>query len=1113
MTKIVDIEPPTDKEMPDIRIIYDYDDFIDELRDLYNQVETTVNQRRAEYEYRQWEAPARIKFEEIDLHSLTSRMLSVHKTLQSKAHLRILNRGNSQEDARKARFVAIAGICELIKDEFVGKFWDVHRRVIGWGPDSTVYDWIWESGFKEQGIELLISHYRREFVQTLVLESGVPKNRVHDIIEFFVIYWRYLNNIEDVENLIDKIILGEYPLDNIPAAQKRSLTELCVHASDFTKAFALAVDKLSRIFKYIESSDEIYHGEIEKYIDLIFRKTGINPLEILRGEEQLKKIYRLILGVITPQKLERILKTKPIGTKIRKADNQLVRIDTYKEIQYGEHILDGARFTCVPNTCLQLADLQNLEFDTVVHLGTGVLLKSKSKIKAIINRRNRPDLVRSFFAPNFEAYIFYMEQSPAMTIALRTENGKVDERLTAPEGFECNSFLHYSGNLRKNIHSIYASISSCRIMSDEHGGLKLALKSGISPEPVSVINLNSDGYGYCSERSVPIKEPTPCNIRFRVTRIDSDETVSVNGKMIESYCEVAPAILFSPYYGRQFPLVSSGNKIRYGGKKFVLYAADSDSGTLAFSNMSEIGTSVQGAYSVRILAWENTSAPCEIRYILGEEVFSWCFDRYLHFNLYVRKVHDCKVDNLTLGSLQGVSVEDFEITVNPVPIDEIRNKLIWGLTINNGTPLTVPYTRGPVGTIEGPSIKFSRESINDLIGMAGYKTSNKENALIEISLGIQDHIFSHVKFWVFPDVQITMHENLRQGSDAYANARSGNSYFNNIALKDSRGNTKVPSLCQYYEKLWKAVEHPFYGKLDLEEYGTVLDICVIPKAFGFRFGNIKTGVDEPPRNLMKWETSNFDLLVLSDDPGRPVVFVNSQESGLHFTESGIVRFANLIDLPGLLKSENIVNCLAGNYTADFTILYHLTVLKAEFHMIHGSIMGKISFNGPAGFVIEVAVFKNPGDTYEHKIAGCRVVSDGNEHIDHPLEVPLTISNSQHKDGFYVRLYFSESGGSQTSGAHEFGESWHVDTELRQPGVDDYEYFITKARIAMEDNKVFQANRFIELAMKNAPAGDLNMLLDLKKKNDIKRIGITIKSLAVQSLRVLNKEFLLDLDES
>ena len=70
--------------------------------------------------------------------------------------------------------------------------------------------------------------------------------------------------------------------------------------------------------------------------------------------------------------------------------------------------------------------------------------------------------------------------------------------------------------------------------------------------------------------------------------------------------------------------------------------------------------------------------------------------------------------------------------------------------------------------------------------------------------------------------------------------------------------------------------------------------------------------------------------------------------------------------------------------------------------------------------------------------------------------------------------------------------------------DDYEYFITKARMAMEDNKVFQANRFIELAMKNAPAGDLKMLLDLKKKNDVRRIGITIKSLAVQSFRVFKQ---------
>ena len=183
-----------------ISVLRDYGAFANEVNCLHKEIEAALERRLGEYVAAGLDVPQRIKFEELDLRHFMARMLSVHKTLQSNVHYSVL-RLFSQE-ARKARTVAIAGICELVKEGFLGKFWDTYQKFIGWGPDTTVYDWIWEKGFQDLGIALVRSEYIREFVQTLVLESGVPKKSISDIVNFFILYWRYLSNNPDVERLI-----------------------------------------------------------------------------------------------------------------------------------------------------------------------------------------------------------------------------------------------------------------------------------------------------------------------------------------------------------------------------------------------------------------------------------------------------------------------------------------------------------------------------------------------------------------------------------------------------------------------------------------------------------------------------------------------------------------------------------------------------------------------------------------------------------------------------------------------------------------------------------------------------------------------------------------------
>lgn len=1095
--------------MPEVKIIYDFKDFIVETRELYEYVENALELRREEYKSIGLKIPARVKFEEVDLRRLTKRMLSIHKTLQSTRHTYLLNKNIYQDDAKKARLVAIAGICEFVKEEFVGKFWDAHRRIIDWGPDNTVYDWIWEKGFKEIGIPLIRSEFRREFVQTIVLESGVPKNRIRDIIDFFVIYWRYLRNINDVESLINAIIKGEQPLASIPVTDRSRLVDICKHAADLTMAFALAIKKLSKIFKFIEESDELFHEDIEEYENLIFSRTGINPLEILRDKDQIKKIYRLVLGVVTPQKLERILQAKPIGTRIQTPDGNTVRADSYKTIQYGEHLLDGAKFTCVPNTSIQLSELQNLPNNTVVRLGTGVLLKSKSKIRATVNGRTRNDLVLGLYTPNFVAHVFYIEQQPAMVISLRTEDGAVNTKLSAPEGFRLNSFLHYSGNFKKNSHLITANISYCRIKSTLHLNSSVSLVSDVGSEPLAIIRLDNDGQGYCSERSVPLNEPSPQLICFRVAANEAGDTLCINGKPVESTCRLSSAMLFSPYYGREFAPLSSSGSTKYGGKKFVLYVETKEIGRLNLINLNVTADAIQGEYTVKVLVWDDIKLPCKIQCALENETLLWNFEKCLHFNLYIKKVQEQKLSNLILGHLQGVSPDEFEMTINPTPPDDVRDKLVWGLAINNMEPVTIPFCNGPDGIADGPSLRFTGSSISRLASLARLNSLITSNSAIDISIGIQDHVFSSVKIWIFSDVTVSFPDNLRQGSEIYADAKIGNNHIKMIPLQDRRGSNTVPNLFKYNEGAWKAVEHPFFGKIDLEEYGTCLEICAIPSMKGLRFGNIKSGAVEPVRDIMKKELADFDLLVVSDN--KPQLFVNYQNCGLEFGRSGNLYYLKMRDIPKINAKTNKVHCLADGQELEFKVLDRLNILRADFHhhIVNGCIHGNLSFSGPIGAKINVAVFNNPSDPYNQKIAELDLPCDGNEKLNIVAEIPLGLVDHSHEEGCYVRLYLIENDKVHISKAHVFGESWHVHLEF-ESRASNYEYLVERAKQGLESGKVFFACRCIEAAMKLAPREDMLKLSELKKKIDGKRNEITFKSLAEQSMKVLHKEFLLEI---
>jgi hypothetical protein len=1090
------------------QFICDFDKFIFQVIHLYQIIEDARLQRIKEYDAIGYHRPARIKFEELDLHQYKNEMLSVHKTLQWRGHNRFL-----KENTQKARIVAIAGICELIKDEFVGRFWDMYEKTIGWKGDSTVYDWIWEAAFIDEGIQLIHSTDRREFVQTLVLESGVPKSRTKDIIDLFVIYWRYLRGTGDVETIINLVNGGQLVPENIPWKERDRFNKLCSNASDFSKAFALAVNKLCRIFEFIEVCDEIVSGRVEEYVEIIAKNTGIHPLEVIRDQEQLIKLYNLLLGLVTPEKLLKIFQAKSPGTSVRTPDGATLRIDRYKDVLLGEHILDGVRFVCVPTTSLQLGDLISLHTNIVTRIGNSILLKSRSEITAFVNGIVRSDLTRKLFITGrekqfFEGYIFFVEQRPAITISLQTADGKVNTTIRPTDGFHCFPVLMYSGQISKNTHNLSVNIGSFRLMSSQHIDKEIIFKIDSYEEPLACVTTNRDGFVYCSERIAFLKNPAPGVIRISAYDCETGSVLDINGNNAESMVTLNHSMLFSPYTHYEIKPVRKGKPARFGGKKFVLFTdVDSINDRIEMSNLQTLAESSCGAYSIKLISWVDISKPCSLTIHKEQDLLEWRFEKCLHFNLYLNKLENNAPVWTIFTERQGLSPSDFEIVISPIPDEHVEKDLFWNIVINDSPPFRMSYTQGPKGRIDGGSLRISREDIKDLLHSFWMQGAGAGNACIEISLCVLENVFATVKFWVFPLFTVQLPEVLREGEEFFAWVHLGDSIKKEVVLKDNRGKSRIRYQISFSNELWELKEREYKGSLEMETLGTSVEIRAIPPLRGCRLGNRETGLAEMPRDLLRRELDNLDLLVFTDDQRWPMAFVDSKKVALKFSKSKGIMVAWLGDLPDVLNREQNVKIISGEVSVDFVVSYRPAVISVNFNelVVNNHILGTCSLRGPIGAFLNFKVFE---DNEEGQlIAQVKISCDGREHSAYPLNIYLGELENERHPKYLIRLFLYDQD-NQDSG-HEYGETWLVSPEPI-PCSDNYDYLKNKALTAFADGSFFMAQRFLQLSKPYSPANDALWLRDFEKKISHAILLASMRSIVLQTSKVLKKEFLFEI---
>ncbi len=1089
--------------MKRVIIINDFKIFTEAIDCLYEAIVKEEDHRKEEYSAIGVTVPSRIPIQDLDLSQFRQEMLSVHKTLQWRGH----NRRLTASQKNKARRVAISGICELIKDEYVGRFWDMYERVIGWPQDNTVYEWIWAKGFDYLQVDLIRSYYRREFVQTLVVESGVPKNRAKEIIEFFEIFWRYFQG-QDVHSVIEALSThGTF--SHIPYRDRYRLQALAGNASEFSRAFALAVTKLSKIFEYVSSSAIIAGGQIEDWAKQIHKEVGIDPLSVLRDKEQLKKLYNRLLGIVTPEKIYGILKSKPPGTIAVFPDGEKKRTDTIDEIQLGQYQIDGALFTCQPGINIDQEMLSTFKESTIVEIHNYILVRSYSPIVPTINDQVRKDLVyKSFIKGRDCGYVFCCKKQPGSIIHVRTADNKLDTLLSLGDGFKCYPYLSYRGNYNKGTHNLFLKINSITLISQANQHLPVKFVCSHRGDILHEGIPGKHGRLSCGERSVHISDANPCCLTISATD-NAGETIELdNGKAEISY-ELPEVMLFSPYSHNQIKPRKNGSPFLFGNRRFVLFTLSGRvSSTIELTNCEVDSTCSQGAFEIKSLTWVDQSLPFLIR-VSGSDNnrVEWQFEKCFNCNLHINRTTDTIPSSVVYKDNQGNRVSDFDVVMHPVPNQELQGHLFWNFIFNDSLPVKVPFIDLAGGCAEGKSLRIEGSKLEKLL-QSIYDPS--ANGTLEIAICTADETFVSRKIFLFPELHVKLPDIVRDGDDFEVKVNVGkNICFNEVKMKTARGRSRVKVKFERVEDKWRIKEQLFKGQVEVPSMGTTLSIESIPPYCATRFGDRNTGKVEIARDIFKRELEPYDLLIAVPGKKRPEVLINGTKQLCSWAfEIGNLLSLPLSNLKNVEYNENSILVKLPTIEKQFIIKYRLALinLHVEKYLFNGTVLGECSYRGPKGSSIKFQLQALMKD--DSRVLVQESILEPNGKVVKNQNIKFSLNEAVNIDDLdYCQLSATLCEEQGTKG-HQYGEFWQILPE-RFIGEEDFDWLKKQIITLIDEGRYFSAKKHLETAEKIVPVAEKKWMTEVKQLITGMIIKESLNKVTSQAVQVLKKEYLFE----
>ena len=497
-----------DSDMSEIEIIHDIDTFQDKVENLNAIIEENRKSVQDEYRKAGRAIPERITFEEFDLSSSISELLAIQKTLQSRSLKWKLSSRPCLR--RKALTVAFAGICQLVRDHYVGAFWDIYESRIGWRQDSHVYS-LWEETFEQERAELICTTIRREFVDSFVNEAGIPRSLQKHLVDFFLIYWRYFRH-GNVEDLIDRETFDR----DVPDSIIENLRAIVSNIREFKSAFVRRIERLIDIVSFIETSPGIKIGDVENNYRLIQQERGVDPREIIRNETRLHKIWVQIFSLITPSRFIATLSEFDLNEKILLPDGTQTTAQFCSPDQYGAYRYSKGLLTCVPDLSLDPEQIGSMPFDTIMRLGNFIFLKSENEIKIEIDGSIRQGYVKPFYLnKTFAGHVgFVRDHRYHPTIRIFTPDRRIDRTFHGKYTVDFSPRLRCVRNRRRKIVRLYATNLKVDIRNATSSAKKMDITVDSRSRALGSVCFDQRGNGTGKFKDLVFTDPQPEKYTF-----------------------------------------------------------------------------------------------------------------------------------------------------------------------------------------------------------------------------------------------------------------------------------------------------------------------------------------------------------------------------------------------------------------------------------------------------------------------------------------------------------------------------------------------------------------------------------------------------------------------
>lgn len=455
--------------------------------------------------------------------------------------------------AEKVYYVAV---CEMIKQDYNRGMLITYRAVTG-AEDINVnryYDLL-QRVSDSQGLEIKKVNGRRQFEESYILETGIPRKLTKYVIKMFRIYWRYFRNNPVNERLpiIHEYLHGndlmdEYILDHSDAVLFESYRD---YLKDFSEKAIRVFDKLDVIFSVLdEYAGEITNDNQQSISTEISKEVGFDISTVLRDSE-LINIYFAYLKQIPVNKFQKLLQNLPKQENVITPDGSQKTVSRLlvSNIVCGVYQIRGNKYFVVVDPNISLDDMLGFCCDRIIALANDYYAYV-SRSNFYVEYNGVEVSTRMMVYKTQTRYLWFGKLQPASNAVVAGHSIMSSE--TSKHSVKINKYFDYE----KKVSHLQLTISNIKVNDPQkpYGKLTYSINGG---EKKLLAVGNGKGIYYRENIHEDIANESACFIEYWIN----------DDKIFEDKIFLKKVYVFDKWNGTEY--LSKTNNDKHSGSLLV----------------------------------------------------------------------------------------------------------------------------------------------------------------------------------------------------------------------------------------------------------------------------------------------------------------------------------------------------------------------------------------------------------------------------------------------------------------------------------------------------------------------------------------------------------------